>query len=1037
MPDNSNIIEELVNIINKGYDKQLGKIDSLTRRLEEAQAKGMSQGVIDLISGELDKLNQSIDIQKTNADNFYKEMVQIAGGRTDLDKEMLRDAYSFRHDYVRLTKELENLIAQRESEENKVDEHGNSTTNSDEIAFIERKIDETLDKRANLVTDLQTKYGANSYAAKSAYQFMADAREREKIEENIEKIEEGQVSNLREIIRAQEINNKQLQEAAKYWNVFKNAAVGTWNHIKRGGDYWLKYNEQAISDARRLGMASKEEAMGYMETLMENSKQLSRNFGISYDQAMKMQDTYSQVTGRASMLTQSQMEDIAASSKLMGESTVNSAMEIMNNMGTTSQATTELLDKNYARAVNTGLDIKKAGEAFVKNMSLANKLNFRNGVDGISKMTILSQRIKLNLQEVANVAEKFSTIEGALENSARLQMLGGAGAMLGSNPMAMMYEALADPEALYKRMADMFKDQAIFNRKTGEAEIDPVQMAIIKEQAKAMGMNPEEAIQSAKQQSKLGAIEADFRRARPDLFRVATEEQKAAITNKAEYNKDTGQWEIKYVDENNEEKVANLNQLTADQLKEITKDNIEPVQDIRGKVREIAKSLVSTNESLTGLRDTWFTGISQMIHTPMKWMDSFVHGLSHGGVGSQIWNTVTNGKVLGTGLALGAIFGGKTLLGAAKIKTGKLFQKYVIGGLAKYLAGAGNVGSGGSAVLNVVEASNAAQPLANSAVSTPAANVVGAGAKLGRFAKFGRIAGGIGAGVGVALDVATAFHKYNRAEENLKESEKRIDASSNLVNTITRQKRFDDREIEQRKIAARNEASATRGEAVGGGTGAVIGAVLGGAIASSVGLTAVGVTLGGMAGKWIGEKVGREFAKEEAGDIIAGHLKDINKSDSDENFRRIVLPVESIDYNVSLIANQLGIISAMPARGNIYLESEAAGETIVRTNEVEAMPMVASKVNERYENPSYSYSGPSKSSVSLDVSGTIDLNLTGQNVGKISAEEFKKMFDANPELQRQIVEVITNRQVRNGNAARNNSENSDNRLFTTYSTRTV
>ena len=174
---------------------------------------------------------------------------------------------------------------------------------------------------------------------------------------------------------------------------------------------WLKYNAQAISDAKRLGIISKEGAREYTEYLMESTKQLSRNFGMSAEQAMKMQETFSKVTGKASLLTQAQMEDIAASSKLMGEETVSSAIEMMDNMGSTSQQATELLDKNYARAVNSGLDTVKASEAFVKNMSLANKLTFKSGVDGISKMTILSQRIKLNLQEVANVADKFGSIE--------------------------------------------------------------------------------------------------------------------------------------------------------------------------------------------------------------------------------------------------------------------------------------------------------------------------------------------------------------------------------------------------------------------------------------------------------------------------------------------------------------------------------------------------------------------------------------------------------------------------------------------------
>jgi hypothetical protein len=144
--------------------------------------------------------------------------------------------------------------------------------------------------------------------------------------------------------------------------------------------------------------------------------------------------------------------------------------------------------------------------------------------------------MKLNLQEVANVDEKFSTIEGAIEGSTRLQMLGGAGALYGSNTMQMLYESLSDPEALYERMTKMFADQATFDRKTGEARISPFQQAIIREQARAMGMNETEAVSNAKQQAKLGAIESDFRKFVPGVYAAASPEQKEAILNKAEYD---------------------------------------------------------------------------------------------------------------------------------------------------------------------------------------------------------------------------------------------------------------------------------------------------------------------------------------------------------------------------------------------------------------------------------------------------------------------------------------------------------------------
>lgn len=1019
MPDNSIIIEELAKAINKGYEKQQERIGSLMDRLEKAQENGASQNVIDVIADEIDRLNQSIEAQNDNAESFYEEMVKIAGGRTDLDKEMLNDAYAFRRDYVRLTQELEKLISQRESEMNKRDGNGNPIApNKDELRLNKKEQKRVKAERTRLRNELEKKYGKDSYAAQSAYKFISDASKRKELEEGIEQIQEGQVSNMVEIVKAQEINNKQLKEAAEHWQIFKNSATAVWGQIKEGGNYWLKYNAQAISDAKRLGMTSKEEAIGYMNTLMENSKTLARNFGMTAEQAMKMQDIYVKVTGRASMLTESQMEDIAAASKLMGEETVQSAIGIMDKMGSTSQTTMELMDKNFVRAANSGLDTVKASEEFVKNMSLANKLNFRNGVDGISKMTILSQRVKMNLQEVSAVADKFSTIEGAIEGAARLQMLGGVGAMYGSNPMQMMYEALADPESLFERMGKMFSQQAVFDRSTGESRIDPIQMQIIREQAKAIGMNPDEAIQSAKQQAKLNAIDSDFKRYASVTYTTATDEQKAAIQNKSEYDKENQTWIIKYLDDVGDEQVADIKNLTQKQLEAITKDNTEDIKDIRAHVRKIATELIGTKERRESMKDQWKTGVGQLIGPAMEKFDRFLTAVNESG----FWKLLTGGGLV-TALGLAGI--GVYKLGSGYLKSAAInaVQKEILPRIAgKTAAHGGNIASGGR---TVAEASRTAR------VGEETARLGSRFKNLRRLARARKAVHGLRAGVkasgrvavplAIVTEVGMAGWDFYQAGQERKSEEQMIQIREQSVNRLSGRKRFTAHEIEQQRIKADNVESESKGKAIGSGTGALAGMAVGGMVGGPLGAV-IGLIVGGIAGGL----AGGALAPEKGGDVIAQHLKDIEKGDEEDNFRKIVLPVESIDYNVSLIANQLGILSASPARGNIYLEAEAAGEVAV-----EGVPLQASTVNQvdtRVVNASdvYRPTGP----LTLNINGSIDLNVKGTNVGKLTAADFKQMFDNNPELQRQIADIVTNRQVRNGNANRVNNESSDNRRGT-------
>ena len=1061
---NIDIIEELSKSINSHYDSQKRLLDRYQQEFDKAQEKGATKEYLAVLSGEISKLENSISKQNESASAFYEEMVKIAGGRTDLDSKMLEDVMKYREILVTTQEQIAKLQESYNREQTKVDENNVNISNPAELARIQKNIAIQQSKIDAAYKQLESNYGKGSFATIAADNFGNDSDAQKKLLEEINEREEASLSNHQAIGKAMADNNKKLEEGTVRWNTIKAVGKEIWSQLKDGGNMWLKYNAQAISDAKRLGITSKEGAREYTEYLMESTKQLSRNFGMSAEQAMKMQETFSKVTGKASLLTQAQMEDIAASSKLMGEETVSSAIEMMDNMGSTSQQATELLDKNYARAVNSGLDTVKASEAFVKNMSLANKLTFKSGVDGISKMTILSQRIKLNLQEVANVADKFGSIEGAIEGSAQLQMLGGAGAMFGGNPMQMMYEALSDPEALFERMGKMFGEQARFDRKTGEAKIDPLQLQIMREQAKAMGMNPDEAVQSAKQQAKIKDIEASNRSLVNRYGRDS--EEMAAIENKAQFNKETQQWEIAYMDETGQMQNVGVNNLTPDVMKEIMKDNIDPVQDIRGRVKEIAMTLVGTKERLDSMRDQWKTGKAQAMNGIMETGDTALTETNKSG----IWGSITGGG-LGTWasiLGLGALSGLNVYIGGkiTKALAGKMPQIFASGG--KTASVAASTGESGAIAAETVNAGTTATRTVNagatgsrlSGVGNRVRNVINAARNLGRVdgnaavfsragntigtlrnmsstirnVKMGARSSGILAGV---AEVATAGLDYYSAGEEAKASQAGIEA-------LRQNNRMTSYNFERRKQEIENREDREKRGAIGQGIGGVIGAAggiaagaaTGAAIGTMVPIPVVG-TLAGMAVgagmAWLGGKVGRSIGESTVEDkgVVESELGEINDSDEEENLRRIVLPIESIDYNVALIANQLGIVSAMASRDNIYLKAEQAGEI-----QVEGVPLQAGQVNQVDANviqqPTYAGGG----TVNLNINGTIELTGGGQGVGKLTAQDIKRIIDNNPELQRHIADVITGRQGRNGNAGRNNYENADNRRCTTNSTYT-
>lgn len=991
------IVDDITQFMGNSSKKEN---DDLVRVLEKTDntLDAIHKGTIAATKEFIETLkSQKEIIQKTIADNQAKtklvlDELQKETTAGDLNSEDVKELTEGLSEFFKNKVEIDRLKKQIKLKED-------ADANPDEIERLKALMDNSIEKQKKIIHEFKDE-SDRSRTFKKIIQNNENAAifnsENNAIILTNRELYELEKKSTNEIKARQEKYN----EVLKIVNFIKDEVVSVYKT-------WSGFNAQAISDSKRLGITSIGSARTYTKNLIENSKELSRNFALSSEQAMKMQETFSKVTGKATLLTQSQMEDIAASSKLMGEETVSSAIEMMGNMGTTSQTATELLDKNYARAVNSGLDTVKASETFVKNLSLANKLTFKNGVDGISRMTMLSQKIKLNLQEVANVADKFSTIEGAIEGSAQLQMLGGTGAMLGGDPMQMMYEAMADPEALFERMGKMASSQATFNRKTGEAYIDPMQLAIMKEQAKAMGMNPDEFVQSAKQQASIRDIESQWRNGNNAVFNAASEEEKSAIENKAQYNKEKGIWEVSYLDETGEQQTVGVNELTPDKMKDIMKDNIEPVEDIRKHVREISMALIGTEERRKAMSDTWNASKAQGLNGVFEGFDDALTELN----GSSFWKFITDG---GWGTALGAAGG----IG------GKAIWNTIMGSLSKGKIPIPKIG--GSSIASEVEAIKTAKNTAEAAndvkkaaeaandvkKAAEAANNVAKVAKVSKLAKVAKLGGSnalLSAGIGVVSIYANNQEKKARVAQ---------------LDELSKAGKISDRTAKRKKIQTENEAKIKNYEAGGEAVGAIIGGALG-SIAGPLG-TVAGGFVGAKIGGWASKTFAKNFATNDA-DGIEKHLRDINDDGEKENIRRIVLPIESIDYNVSLIARQMGVAGAEAALGNVYVEEYGeAGNDVVNAPDIQGGEYVYQNENTN----TYTHDNYTHGEITLNIGGTI--NLAGCGNGTLNANDFKTLLANNPSVKRELTSIITGNQNAIANGGKSNTESLINRQGTGY-----
>lgn len=351
--------------------------------------------------------------------------------------------------------------------------------------------------------------------------------------------------------------------------------------LKTSLDKWIEVDSIVYKTGRSTGIAASQ-LKGYRENIFANFDAMSSKLGMSVSELLKFQESYIKNTGRAILLTNTQVESIATMSKIVGESSVNEMTKNMDDFGASSETAIDYMQKNMFLAQASGLDAAQASESLAKNIRLASQYNFRDGIDGISRMVMLSQSLKFNLENMSSFIDKFSYINSAIETSARIQVLGGSfGANFG-NPLEAMSEAYFDPENFIKRIIDTVKGQAIFNPLTGMVEMGRLEKLRLKEFANVSGINYNDLWNMVAQPTKIEEINKQ-------LTETFNEQDKAFIANKATYNTNTKAFEINYV-KNGETQTIKVEQLTKDLLQAIKGQEI-PEKILQSDVRDIRDML--------------------------------------------------------------------------------------------------------------------------------------------------------------------------------------------------------------------------------------------------------------------------------------------------------------------------------------------------------------------------------------------------------------------------------------------------------------
>ena len=645
--------------------------------------------------------------------------------------------------------------------------------------------------------------------------------------------------------------------------------------IKSGTDSAMQFHQEGIAFAREMGMNAKE-AQAYTEVLTDRTEKLAMKYGVAAEQVKELQRNISIATSRQLMLNESQAEGFLQLNKLVGSSTVTKFTEqMMNGMGGQLDTVQGAVSKAYATAAKSGLNAQKVSEKIANNLNMANKLSFRTGIEGLTRMAMQAEKVGLSLNSVESAANAFMEIDDAIQASAKLNMLGGQFAMLGGNPLDMAYEANADPEAFQKRLIGMAQGAAKFDAQKGIATVDPMMMDMLRNAAKAMNLNPDELVGSAKKQASNAYKESHINfGAYGDL----TQEQKDFLINKS----NVANGKVMFTTSSGKEVDLGKGEKGLDQevIKEMMKYQGMSDRDI---MEENARSLTSINEILTGIKNSimamfgrFIEGMFPELQGDLKKFGELAKGkllpiaedIGEGARGVYEWFKQNKDLIKSVGNGIIGVIKGITSLLVPVINFAKDWPKTsaaiiaAIWGARKFsklgvknnsasaAAKSGSSGMGWNKAKNAAKSSKR-MSLANGSSKWKAAS--NATKNLTKNVKWlGRGFKGV-AGIGTALsafEIGSAIYDAHSKKNEIDENK-----------TLTKaQKQREKDKVTKEEYKNVGEAS---GALAGGIGGAKAGAIIGSMIAPGIG-TVIGGLLGGVAGgiggAWLGNKAGGAVA---------------------------------------------------------------------------------------------------------------------------------------------------------------------------------
>ena len=804
-------------VYDKSYYELLILIEN---KIQSIESKSQEVALPDNLRTQLESIKQA-------ADTAYQAIEQLVK-----DSGLNEDSYTnVVNKFERMQEVLKQISALQQAT------NGNNQLAANDLVKLNAEL-------LRLTGDIGDELGMQNASSSDIIQNATDLYDKYKVQKDI--LEQQR----RELIKIEREQNKILEQTKEWkknvegikkgYQQFTSALKKSFNIIKDSTEFWRKQDEQITKMVATFGLTN-DELKKYRDASYKAGVELAFQYGKTQEDMVKLQQGYAEATGKNIILTKDNYDAQFQLQQLMGEENSLAFTSGIEQFGVGINDARDRLYEIYKLNKTTGVSWSKTSKDLNNNLKLAQKYNFKGGLDNMKKMTVWANKMKINMQTIGSLADKISNPEAAIETAAKLQVLGGAFATM-ANPLQMLYESLDDVGGLAQRVEKMFDGMGRFDRDLGEVRIAGPDRLRVKAAAEAMGMSYEEAMGIVNNKAKRTAVEQDVK-FNPEI----TKDNRDFLATLAQWNNKDKQFEVRTYDEKNREYVnRNINELSNEEIEKLRQ---EPDDDIR----KIVENTFSINANI----DKLVNGAKMALAATQE--DKY---------GDTLRNQLKNGNDMLSqmehlGETLDAFY--LASLGFYAIQGGA--------GLLKMGKGMFNMGK---MVKNGRFPNTFGGNMANNMLGKGAA-VTKKGMGIGKLARGGGIVSGlITGGVGI-------YNTYKSAEDAENQRALAI-KNGDLIEGSAEDKKV----LKSIKKLKRTGYGGAAGAGIGAGLGTWGGAAAGAAIGSVVPIIGtaiggiIGGILGGMGGGWLGDKAGTAVGDAISVDDGIANKKTVVKANKDD-----------------------------------------------------------------------------------------------------------------------------------------------------------